>query len=269
AGTMADAQTEAPRPAKRKSLAEMRLARRERQRIAQEGAVGTQEDAHQYLQAWDQHREQWKFNKAKQLWLVRHLYVEAKVPPATFDIAARYLSSTKGMLRESLLRDARLIANPAEAATEEQQALRTKALGLMPSHVSKGDARAARKARQDAKRTSTSAEAAEDDTPDNEPQAAETGVEAGAEASVTDGPGSEPSSNIRDRAHRIIELLTQVAPAEAESPPPAGKSKHGSTKSKRTRSESHSDHAADSETGGDPPAKKSRKDKKDKSEKKD
>ncbi|KAJ2717187.1 hypothetical protein H4R19_000131 [Coemansia spiralis] len=252
---MADAAGDALKPGKRKSLAEMRSARRERQRVAQEGSAETQEDARQYLETWDQRYGEWKFNKAKQLWLVRHLYVEAKVPAAVFDIAARYLGSAKGMLRESLLRDARLIANPATAASDEQQALRTKALGLMPTHVTKSAASAERKARQDAKRAELAA-AESKDADEGDTKAADSSAEHDTEA--------ELPSAARDRAQRIIAILTQPAPDTTS------KSSRSAEKSKRAHSESSSD----SDTDEEPQPKKSKKskkskDKKDKSKSKD
>ncbi|KAJ2803765.1 hypothetical protein H4R21_001902, partial [Coemansia helicoidea] len=241
-------------PAKRKSLAEMRSARRERQRVAQEGSAETQDDARQYLETWDQRRAEWKFNKAKQLWLVRHLYVEAKVPPAVFDIAERYLGSTKGQLRETLLRDARLIANPAAAATDEQQTLRTKALGLMPSHVSKSTATAARKARQDAKRAALAAAEGKGDGDDGGAGDAEA-AEASAESPDVE---AELPSGARDRAQRIIAALTQPAPEPPKSTP-------STKKPKRARAADSSSSDSDEE----PRAKKSKKDKADKASKKD
>ncbi|KAJ2290793.1 hypothetical protein IWW55_006054, partial [Coemansia sp. RSA 2706] len=134
--------TEAARPAKRKTSAQIKRANREKLRILREGAIETQQHAHQYLTTWSTDRANWKFNKARQLWIIRHLYVDAQVPSPVFDTAVQYLAESSDTLRQCLLEDARLVANPAAATTEELQAKRTRVLGLMPSHVTKGEARA-------------------------------------------------------------------------------------------------------------------------------
>ncbi|KAJ2909372.1 hypothetical protein GGI21_001946, partial [Coemansia aciculifera] len=142
--TAADAAT-ADRPTKRRTAAEIRHVKKEKQRVAREGSEATRAAAHQYLQQWSNDRESWKFNKARQLWIVRHLYLESQVPSDLFELAIQYLDGSGDVLRKSLASDARLIAEPMSAITPELQAMRSKALGLMPSHVTKAEAKAARK----------------------------------------------------------------------------------------------------------------------------
>ncbi|KAJ2613841.1 hypothetical protein H4S08_002008 [Coemansia sp. RSA 1365] len=265
---MSDTEVQPQKQTKRKSSAEIRKARREKERIAREGALETQQSAHQYLQTWDQHRKQWKFNKAKQLWIVRHLYSESQVPAPLFDIAVRYLGGTKGMLRDSMLKDARLISNPAEAITEQQKQLRTRALGLMPTHVTKGEAKAKRRVNEKAAATATTNTGQETSTDKTSQTTSVDEDDDTKEDEVSDVP-----LGIRERADRVIEILTSPIPVEPELSS-SQSDDEGSKKRKQTDGSDSSD--SDSETrkkskkhkSKGSKSKKSSKDKKDKKDKK-
>ncbi|ORX67405.1 hypothetical protein DL89DRAFT_269235, partial [Linderina pennispora] len=139
------------KPAKRKTAAEIRHIHKEQQRIAREGSAETQEGAHAYLQQWEEERDAWKFNKAKQNWIIRHLYVATQIPEPQFAIALKYFSVLTGKLRDSLLKEARLVRDPVTADSPELQQLRSKALGVLPSHVTKAQANSIKKARREAR----------------------------------------------------------------------------------------------------------------------
>ncbi|KAJ2471882.1 hypothetical protein GGI02_001977, partial [Coemansia sp. RSA 2322] len=149
------------KPAKRKSAAEIRRINKEKQRVAREGSDSTRAAAHQYLRQWSDDRASWKFNKARQLWIIRHLYLESQVPNDVFDLAIQYLDGSGDVLRKSLVSDARLVAEPMSAITAELQTMRSKALGLMPSHVTKAEANAVRRTKSSKEKpTATTAAAA-------------------------------------------------------------------------------------------------------------
>ncbi|KAJ2077822.1 hypothetical protein H4R24_004898 [Coemansia sp. RSA 988] len=279
---MSDTEEQPQKVAKRKSSAEIRKARRERERAAREGTLETQQSAHQYLQTWEQDRKQWKFNKAKQLWIVRHLYSETRVPAPLFDIAVRYLAGSKGMLRDSMLKDARLIANPAEAITEQQKQLRIRALGLMPTHVTKREAKANKRV-NDTAAVAAAANAAETSTADtgeeiigDKPTQTTNADEDGDnnEDDVTDVPLS-----IRERADRVIEVLTCPIPVETEDTEGDTKRKQPDSsdsddsdaetmkKSKKRKSKDKTKGSKVKKDSKDTKAKKDRKEKKDKDKK--
>ncbi|KAJ1804922.1 hypothetical protein LPJ77_004513, partial [Coemansia sp. RSA 2523] len=132
-----DTEATAPKPVKRNTGAQIKQANREKQRIFREGSIETQQHAHTYLTTWNTDRSAWKFNKARQLWIIRHLYNASLMPLDMFEIAVHYLAESMGKLRSTLLEDAQLVANPTMAITDEQKAQRTRVLGLMPSHVTK------------------------------------------------------------------------------------------------------------------------------------
>ncbi|KAJ2744097.1 hypothetical protein GGI20_003237 [Coemansia sp. BCRC 34301] len=214
-----DSETEAAagKPAKRRSAAEIRHIKKEKQRVAREGSEATRAAAHQYLQQWSSDRESWKFNKARQLWIVRHLYLETQVPSDLFELAIQYLDGSGDVLRKSLVADARLVAEPMSAITPELQAMRSKTLGLMPSHVTKAEANAAKRtkaAKDKAPATAATAATAAKDGEKAKGSSAEA-APADKDATVADGAVSESTMK---RATRIIEVLAAVKPVEPVAP---------------------------------------------------
>ncbi|KAJ2821610.1 hypothetical protein FBU31_004848, partial [Coemansia sp. 'formosensis'] len=238
-----DSETEVTRHVKRKSAAEIRHIKKERQRVAREGSEETRTAAHQYLQQWSSDRASWKFNKARQLWVIRHLYLETQVPADIFELAIQYLDGSGDVLRKSLVADARLVAEPMSAITPELQAMRAKSLGLMPSHVTKAEANAKRTKSKDKTAAPAAAAAKEGEkteTADND-----------AEGAVSEGT--------MKRALRIIEILAAVKPVE-----PVAKKE---TKTKRKQAES-SDESSDDSSSDEDEKEKKKKRKTEKKEKK-
>ncbi|KAJ2482828.1 hypothetical protein IWW56_000836 [Coemansia sp. RSA 2131] len=246
-----DTEATAPKPVKRNTGAQIKQANREKQRIFREGSIETQQHAHTYLTTWNCDKSSWKFNKARQLWIIRHLYDSSRMPLDMFEIAVRYLAESMGKLRDTLLEDAQLVANPTMAVTDEQKAQRTRVLGLMPSHVTKGDAKMQKRAKASAK-----AEDAKDEKDE----------EAKKEESVQP---VEVEVGTRERAERIIDALTKPKVVE----PVVGDSdeEKPAKKRKSDEKESKSDKKAKKEKSEkkDKKEKKEKKDKKYKSEKKD
>ncbi|KAJ1856975.1 hypothetical protein LPJ76_002097 [Coemansia sp. RSA 638] len=248
-----DTEATAPKPVKRNTGAQIKQANREKQRIFREGSIETQQHAHTYLTTWNCDKSSWKFNKARQLWIIRHLYDSSRMPLDMFEIAVRYLAESMGKLRDTLLEDAQLVANPTMAVTDEQKAQRTRVLGLMPSHVTKGDAKMQKRAKASAK-----AEDAKDEKDE----------EAKKEESVQP---VEVEVGTRERAERIIDALTKPKVVE----PVVGDSDEKPAKKRKSdEKESKSDKKAKKEKSEkkdkkEKKEKKDKKDKKDKSEKKD
>ncbi|KAJ2261152.1 hypothetical protein GGI01_002496 [Coemansia sp. RSA 376] len=238
---------------KRKSAAEIRHIKKEKQRIAREGSDATRAAAHQYLQQWSTDRGSWKFNKARQLWIIRHLYLETQVPADIFDLAIQYLDGSGDVLRKSLVSDARLVAEPMSAITSELQTLRSKSLGLMPSHVTKAEANAAKRTKAAKDKPVPTAVVSK------EGEKTKTGgAEAvSAENEAADGAVSE---SIMKRAMRVIEVLAAAKPVE----PVASKE----PKTKRKQPDSSDESSDDSSSDEDEKEKKKKKRKTEKKDKK-
>ncbi|KAJ2132532.1 hypothetical protein GGF48_000848 [Coemansia sp. RSA 921] len=233
-----DTEATAPKPVKRNTGAQIKQANREKQRIFREGSIETQQHAHTYLTTWNTDRSAWKFNKARQLWIIRHLYNASLMPLDMFEIAVQYLAESMGKLRSTLLEDAQLVANPTMAITDEQKAQRTRVLGLMPSHVTKGDAKMQKRAKASAK-----AEEAQDGEKDGE---------AKKEESVQP---VEVEVGTRERAERVIDALTKP---KTEKPVVDDSDEEEKPKKKRKSDEK--------ESKSDKKAKKEKSEKKDKTE---
>ncbi|KAJ2581659.1 hypothetical protein GGH95_001961 [Coemansia sp. RSA 1836] len=219
----------ADKPAKRRSAAEIRHIKKEKQRVAREGSEATRAAAHQYLQQWSSDRESWKFNKARQLWIVRHLYLETQVPSDLFELAIQYLDGSGDVLRKSLVSDARLVAEPMSAITPELQAMRSKTLGLMPSHVTKAEANAARKTKTAKDKTPAAAAAATAVAKDGE-KAKSSGAEAApVEKDAPAAADGAVSESTMKRATRIIEVLAAIKPVEPVAPKESKKKRKQAT----------------------------------------
>ena len=53
-------------------------------------------EAAQYLTTWNENRNEWKFNKNTQSWLIRHMYESDKINKNTFTLLLEYLKGLHG-----------------------------------------------------------------------------------------------------------------------------------------------------------------------------
>ncbi|XP_074775007.1 protein cholesin isoform X2 [Athene noctua] len=53
-----------------------------------------------YLTSWSENREEWKFQKTRQTWLLLHMYDKEKVPDKYFTILLDYLQGLQGGARD-------------------------------------------------------------------------------------------------------------------------------------------------------------------------
>ena len=47
----------------------------------------------EYLQRWQSSKETWKFQKSRQVWLLRHMYYLEKVPSKSFKVLVQYIGT--------------------------------------------------------------------------------------------------------------------------------------------------------------------------------
>ncbi|XP_066540058.1 uncharacterized protein C7orf50 homolog [Hoplias malabaricus] len=87
----------------------------------------------EYLKCWSEKREEWKFQKTRQVWLLQHMFDSEKVSDANFTVLLSYLEGLQGVARETTVQKAEALArwggqDGAEvgAAEAEKRALRAK-----------------------------------------------------------------------------------------------------------------------------------------------
>jgi len=74
-----------------------------------------------YLRQWKKHRTEWKFQKHRQIWLLRHMYDVQKITEKKFRWLLAYLADSKGKSREKTIDDAKTyLDNKSNAVNTEQ-----------------------------------------------------------------------------------------------------------------------------------------------------
>ncbi|XP_063077646.1 uncharacterized protein C7orf50 homolog [Engraulis encrasicolus] len=80
----------------------------------QEDQSKSAERALEYLTCWSERREEWRFKKIRQTWLLQHMYDTEKVPDASFSVMLAYLENLRGAARD-------VTVEQAEAVVKEDQ----------------------------------------------------------------------------------------------------------------------------------------------------
>ncbi|XP_047993257.1 uncharacterized protein C7orf50 homolog [Leguminivora glycinivorella] len=105
-----------------KSIRQMKKEKHaERQAAAQ--AVAKDEhknDCLNYLSQWKHNKQNWKFMKAKQVWLFKNKFSTSLVPDASWPTLLEYFESAQGNIRKLLLEDANKIIKQLDDWTESQ-----------------------------------------------------------------------------------------------------------------------------------------------------
>ncbi|RHZ89186.1 hypothetical protein Glove_18g101 [Diversispora epigaea] len=81
--------------------------------IPKESSIATKTALH-YLVEWKFHNSNWKFQKIRQIWLLKHVYDKNMFPDEFFQIFLEYITDMTGHARESTLKEAQNIINEAE-----------------------------------------------------------------------------------------------------------------------------------------------------------
>ncbi|XP_076826509.1 protein cholesin isoform X1 [Brachyhypopomus gauderio] len=92
-----------------------------------------QTQALEYLTCWSEKREEWKFQKTRQVWLLQHMYDSEKVSDAHFKVLLSYLEGLRGVARDTTAKKAEAIVRFGEGpeevkggATDSQKTLRAR-----------------------------------------------------------------------------------------------------------------------------------------------
>lgn len=73
-----------------------------------------------YLSQWKHDRQNWKFMKARQVWLHKNKFSTQLIPEASWPILLEYFESAKGNIKTLLLNDANKIIKQMDEWTESQ-----------------------------------------------------------------------------------------------------------------------------------------------------
>ncbi|XP_043944856.1 uncharacterized protein C7orf50 homolog [Protopterus annectens] len=68
----------------------------------------------EYLMRWSRNRSEWKFQKARQTWLLQHMYDTDKVPDEYFPVLLEYLEGLRGHARNTTVQKAEEIMREHE-----------------------------------------------------------------------------------------------------------------------------------------------------------
>lgn len=73
-----------------------------------------------YLSQWKHDRQNWKFMKAKQVWLYKNKFSTQLIPDSTWPVFLEYFESATGNIKNMLLNDANKIIKQMDDWTESQ-----------------------------------------------------------------------------------------------------------------------------------------------------
>lgn len=74
-----------------------------------------------YLSLWKHNKDEWKFEKLRQVWLQQNMYNTAKIPDEFWDVLVQYFSSSKGKARNTIIQDAIKVVEKEENETNEDE----------------------------------------------------------------------------------------------------------------------------------------------------
>ncbi|XP_063363353.1 uncharacterized protein C7orf50 homolog [Cydia amplana] len=109
----------------KKGQKSIRQMKREKHAERQATAQAVAKDDHKneclnYLSQWKHNRQNWKFMKAKQVWLFKNKFSTSLVPDASWPTLLEYFESAQGNIRKLLLEDANKIIMQLDDWTESQ-----------------------------------------------------------------------------------------------------------------------------------------------------
>ncbi|XP_043081956.1 uncharacterized protein C7orf50 isoform X1 [Puntigrus tetrazona] len=106
------------------------LKKEEKKRLKEEGTYVkkakvkpnlAEKKALEYLMRWSERREEWKFQKSRQIWLLQHMYDSTKVTDDHFEVLLAYLEGLCGASRDITLQKAEAIVRWEGQGEEEDK----------------------------------------------------------------------------------------------------------------------------------------------------
>ncbi|XP_064178434.1 uncharacterized protein C7orf50 homolog isoform X2 [Anguilla rostrata] len=74
-----------------------------------------------YLTCWSEKREDWRFQKTRQTWLLQHMFDREKVPDGSFSALLPYLEGLRGVARDTTVQKAEALVRQLEGQGAEEQ----------------------------------------------------------------------------------------------------------------------------------------------------
>lgn len=107
----------------KKSIRQMKKEKfAQRQAEAETAAKDTlKQQCLNYLSQWKYANNQWKFMKAKQVWLLKNKFSCKLIPEETWPLLLQYFESAKGNIRSILLEDSNKIIKQMDESSELQR----------------------------------------------------------------------------------------------------------------------------------------------------
>ncbi|XP_028826250.1 protein cholesin isoform X2 [Denticeps clupeoides] len=99
------------------------LKKEEKKRLKEQGIrpkkhekVTAAQQALQYLRCWHANRDEWRFQKTRQTWLLRHMYDPDQVADDIFSVLLLYLEDLRGAARDLTVQKAESLVREEEGA---------------------------------------------------------------------------------------------------------------------------------------------------------
>lgn len=108
------------KPPSRRQLKREKAEQRENEKKEAVKLEATQK-ALAYISKWKHSRDQWKFEKLRQVWLLENLLDDSAIPDDIFPVVLEYFEGCKGMARQQLLKKAMEVIKKAEEETEKNE----------------------------------------------------------------------------------------------------------------------------------------------------
>ncbi|KAJ8949481.1 hypothetical protein NQ318_005948 [Aromia moschata] len=81
--------------------------------------LNSQQNALNYLSLWKHNREEWKFEKLKQIWLQQSLFEPSKIPSEFWNTVVEYFCGARGAIRTVILKSALEIIEKVDKSEED------------------------------------------------------------------------------------------------------------------------------------------------------
>ncbi|KAL4239612.1 hypothetical protein ACF0H5_000420 [Mactra antiquata] len=115
-----DPEKAAIRLKKREKRKQKKLKKAEIKQLNIDRAGTAKASSIEYLNTWNEKREEWKFNKTRQVWLLHNMYDQEAVSDENFQILLQYLEGLKGQSRGETATEAEKIIEKAEDEETEE-----------------------------------------------------------------------------------------------------------------------------------------------------
>ncbi|KAF7649078.1 hypothetical protein LDENG_00147560 [Lucifuga dentata] len=105
------------------------LKKEEKKRLQAEGQTSSRsapagptapQQALDYLTCWAENRQEWKFQKTRQTWLLQHMFNSEKIPDEKFSVLLQYLEGLCGAAKDTTVQKALVLVQESGEAQEDR-----------------------------------------------------------------------------------------------------------------------------------------------------